>query len=167
MINILNIISTRMENPLLKKIIMPVTLILFFAFQAGADIKENNLQQYKTAFRTKVVSDNPGKEQEINRSLEGMIREGGAGVRLIDKFGLFLYDSSSNNLVLDRVKFIKDGRSSIFVLFLRDEADGQTYSLYLEYVFNAGNGTFILGEIYFSKVFEDRVDSVREFFSGD
>lgn len=156
-----------MENPLLKKILMPVTLILFFAFQAGADIKENNLQQYKAAFRAKVISDNPGKEQEITRCLEGMIREGGAGVRLIDKFGLFLYDSNSNNLVLDRVRFIRDGSSSIFILFLKDRSDGQSYTLYLEYVFSASKGTYVLGEIYFSKVFENRADSVREFFGGD
>lgn len=152
---------------MLKKIIMPVTFILFFAIRAGADIKENNLQQYKTAFRARVISDNPGKEQEITRCLEGMIREGGAGVRLIDKFGLFLYDSNSNNLELDRVRFLRDGSSSIFILFLKDRADGQSYTLYLEYVFSASKGTYTLGEIYFSKVFENRADSVREFFGGD
>lgn len=146
---------------------MPVTFILFFAIRAGADIKENNLQQYKTAFRARVISDNPGKEQEITRCLEGMIREGGAGVRLIDKFGLFLYDSNSNNLELDRVRFLRDGSSSIFILFLKDRADGQSYTLYLEYVFSASKGTYTLGEIYFSKVFENRADSVREFFGGD
>ncbi|HPS58555.1 MAG TPA: hypothetical protein PK514_10665 [Spirochaetota bacterium] len=152
---------------MLRNTAVYVIILLLCALQAGADIKENQLQQYKSAFRTKVISDNPGKEQEITRCLEGMIREGGAGVRLIDKFGLFLYDSSSNNLVLDRVKFIRDGSSSIFILFLKDGADSQTYSLYLEYVFSQSKGTYTLGEIYFSKLFGDRVDSVREFFGGD
>lgn len=142
-------------------------ILLFCAHNAGAELKENQLQQYRSVFRAKVVGDNPGREQEISRCLDAMIREGGAGVRLIDKFGLFLYDSSSNNLVLDRVKFIREGNSSIFILFLRDEADGQTYSLFLEYIFNPSKGTYALGEIYFSKVFEDRVNSVREFFGGD
>lgn len=156
-----------MVTTLLRKTAISITILLVSAMAYSADIKEKQLQQYKSAFMTKVLADNPGKEQEITRCLEGMIREGGAGVRLIDKFGLFLYDSSSNSLALDRVKFIRDGGSSIFIVFLRDEADGRSYSLYLEYVFNPSRGTYTLGEICFSKVFEERVDSVRDFFAGD
>ena len=156
-----------MEKTLPGKFIIAFTIFLFCTMQAGADIREDQLQQYKSAFRAKVLGDNPGREQDINRCLDGMIREGGAGVRLIDKFGLFLYDSSSNNLSLERVRFIRERSSSIFIIFLKDGADGQSYSLYLEYIFNAAKGTYALGDIFFAKVFDSRAISVREFFEGD
>ena len=149
------------------KFIIVLTLFLFCTMQAGADISEVQLQQYKSAFRAKMLGDNPGREQDIDRCLDGMIREGGAGVRLIDKFGLFLYDSSSHNLVLERVRFIREESSNIFIIFLKDGTDGQTYSLYLEYIFNAAKGTYALGDIFFAKVFDSRAISVRKFFEGN
>lgn len=144
------------------------SFILIFCLAAalplGAEIKEKQLDWYKSEFREKVISDNPERESEIRSCLEGMIKKGGAGVKLIDKFGLFLYDSRKNGLVLEKVRFIKDGSSSIFIISLRDESDSQLYSLFLEYVCN---GTYRLGDISFSKVFEEKMTSVKEFFGGD
>lgn len=156
-----------MERHVLKQTAIFILAIFFFALPAGADIKEGQLEQYKSAFREKVISDNPGSEAEIKKCLNGMIKEGGAGVRLIDKFGLFLYDSSRGSILLERVRFISDGTKAIFIVILKDGEDGQAYSLYLEYIYNSSKGTYTLGDIYFSRIFEERMDSVREFFGGD
>ncbi len=152
---------------MLKKFIPLMILCCALALPVQGELKENELDWYKNKFREKVLNDNPGRESEIRKSLEGMVKVGGAGVKLIDKFGLFLYDSRRNNLVLEKVKFFRDGSSSIFIISLRDESDEQLYSLFLEYVYSSSRGTFSLGEIYFSKVFEEKMTSVREFFSAD
>jgi len=144
-----------------------MVIIFLILSPLGADIKENQLDGYKHSFASKVIKDNPGRETEIRKCLDGMIKEGGAGVRLIDKFGLFLYDSSRNGLVVERIRFVKDGSSSIFIIFLKDGSDGQLYNLFLEYVYSSSRGTYSLGEIYFSDIFEEKMSSVKEFFGGD
>lgn len=152
---------------MIKQSVLFIMLIFYFIPPLNADIKENQLDGYKHSFVVKIIKDNPGRESDIRRCLEGMIKEGGAGVRLIDKFGLFLYDSSRNGLAVERVRFVRDGNSAIFIIFLKDGSDGQLYSLFLEYVYSSSRGTYTLGEIYFSDIFEEKMTSVKEFFGGD
>lgn len=152
---------------MIKRGLLFFILVLLPFTLPGADIKENQLDGYKHSFMARVVKDNPGREAEIRECLGGMIKEGGAGVRLIDKFGLFFYDSSRNGLSMERVRFVKDGNSRIFIILLKDNADSSLYSLFLEYIYSPGRGTYSLGEIYFSDIFEEKMTSVKDFFGGD
>jgi hypothetical protein len=133
---------------------------------ARADVGEGELSGYKSMFLKKVISGNPGREQEIRRCLDGVIRDGKSGVKLIDKFGLFLYDSKKNGLSLEKIRFIHDGHFYIFMIILKDNADGGLYNLYLEYTYDSGRGSFRLSDIYFSMIFAEKIKSVSEFFGG-
>ena len=140
-------------------------MIISISFLA-ADVGEGELSDYKSMFLKKIISSNPGREQEIRRCMDGIIRDGKSGVKLIDKFGLFLYDSKKNGLSLERIKYIRDGHLYIFMIILKDNADGGVYNLYLEYTYDSGRGSFRLSDIYFSMVFGEKIKSVSEFFGG-
>ena len=139
---------------------------LFFSLPLAADVGEGELANYKSMFIKKILSNNPDRESEIRRCLDGIIRDRNSGVRLIDKFGLFLYDSSKNNLNLEKIKYFHDGQAYIFMITLKDNADGALYNLFLEYIYEPGRGAFKLSDISFSTVFADRIKSVTEFFGG-
>ena len=147
--------------------ILPVFLfMMIYLMPLAADVGEGELSGYKSIFLKKIISGNPGREQEIRRCLDGVIRDGKSGVKLIDKFGLFLYDSKRNGLSLEKIKFIHDGRFYIFMIILKDNSDGGIYNLYLEYTYDSGRGSFRLSDIYFSMVFGEKIKSVSEFFGG-
>jgi hypothetical protein len=114
----------------------------------------------------RIISGNPGRESEIRRCMDGIIKDGSAGVRLIDKFGLFLYDSRQNNLTLEKIKFLRDGHFYIFMITLKDNSDGGLYNLFLEYSYDSGRSAYTLTDISFSMVFADKIKSVSEFFGG-
>jgi len=140
--------------------------ILFLCLPLAADVGEGELSNYKSLFIKKILSGSPERESEIRRCLDGIIRDRNSGVRLIDKFGLFLYDSSKNNLSLEKIKYFHDGQAYIFMITLRDNSDGALYNLFLEYAYEPRRGAFRLSDISFSTVFADRIKSVTDFFGG-
>ena len=73
----------------------------------AADVGEGELSGYKSMFLKKIIANNPDRESEIRKCLDGLIKDGSSGVRLIDKFGLFLYDSRKNGLSLERIKYFR------------------------------------------------------------
>ncbi len=148
------------------RILYTFLFIILTVSLARADVGEGELSGYKSMFLKKVISGNPGREQEIRRCLDGVIRDGKSGVKLIDKFGLFLYDSKKNGLSLEKIRFIHDGHFYIFMIILKDNADGGLYNLYLEYTYDSGRGSFRLSDIYFSMIFAEKIKSVSEFFGG-
>ncbi len=141
-------------------------LILFLYIPLSADVGEAELSNYKSMFIKKIIADNPDREAEIRKCLDGIIRDRNSGVRLISKFGLFLYDSSRNNLNLEKIRYFRDGQSYIFMITLKDNADGALYNLYLQYNYEPGRGAFRLSDVSFSTVFSERMRSVTEFFGG-
>jgi len=145
---------------------MLLLFVIFLSLPLAADVREGELSNYKSQFIKQVIQNNPDRESEIRRCMDGVIREKYSGVKLIDKFGLFLYDSSKNNLTLDKIKYFRDGQAYIFMITLKDNADGAVYNLFLEYVYEPGRGSFKLADISFSMVFADRMKSVTEFFGG-
>lgn len=149
----------------MKKLVNLI-FVLIIAVPAAADVREGELSGYKSLFLKKITSNNPGRETEIRRCMDGMIKDGNSGVRLIDKFGLFLYDSRKNGLALEKIKYIRDGRLYIFMITLKDNSDGGLYNLFLEYSYESGRGAFALTDISFSMVFADKIKSVSEFFGG-
>ncbi|HPJ40271.1 MAG TPA: hypothetical protein PLT75_17660, partial [Spirochaetota bacterium] len=80
-------------------------LMLFFTAQLSADVGEKELAGLRGAFMSRILAENPGKEGDIRRCLGSMVKEGSSGSRLIDRFGLFLYDSRRNRLVLEKIRF--------------------------------------------------------------
>ena len=141
-------------------------IIMVSILPLTAAVGEGELSGYKSLFLKKIISENPDRETEIRRCLEGLIKDGSSGVRLIDKFGLFLYDSRNNNLSLEKIKYIRDGNLYIFLITLKDNQDGGLYNLFLEYSYESGRGAYRLTDISFSMVFAEKIKSVSEFFGG-
>lgn len=134
------------------------------ALPLSADIGEGELSGYKTVFLKKIISDNPEKEPEIRQCMNGIIKDGHSGIKLIDKFGLFLYDSRNSGLELNRIRFFHDGNSYIFIISLRDSTDNSIYNLLLDYCYDHGRGGYKLADISFSMVFAGKMKSVTSFF---
>lgn len=149
----------------MKKLIVSL-LIIFLYLPLSADIGEGELSSYKSQFLKKIISNNPDRESEIRRCMDGIIKDGSSGVRLIDKFGLFMYDSRRNNLDMERIKYFRDGNRYFFMVTLKDNADGSLYNLFLEYTYESGRGAYRLSDISFSMVYADKIKSVSEFFGG-
>ncbi len=145
---------------------MALFFIISLSLPLAADVGEGELAAFKSMFLKKIISGNPDRESEIRKCMDGIIRDGSSGVRIIDKFGLFLYDSRKNGLTLERIKFFRDGSAYIFMITLKDDADGGLYNLFLEYSYEAGRGAYKLTDISFSMVFADKIKSVSEFFGG-
>jgi len=131
-------------------------------------VGEGELSHFKSAFMSKIIADNPGREGEIRGCLGSIVKQGSSGARLIDRFGLFVYDSRRNSLQLERIRFFKSGGrgSAVFFIVMEDTSDGQLYSLYLEYAFTGG-GALRLNSSYFSKIYSEKIKSVTRFFSGE
>ncbi len=140
-------------------------LILFLPAILSADVGEGELARLRGAFMSRILADNPGREDEIRRFLGLMVRDGNTGSRLIDRFGFFLYDSSRSNLELEKIRFLKDSGTGLFFIVMKDSSDGQLYSLYLEYGISGG-GSIKLRNTYFSMIYGDRIKSVTKFFGG-
>ena len=145
------------------------TAVFIIAFQLFiyAGVKEKDLEKYKNIFTAKILKDNPGREKEIKTFLNGIVKKEGGGSGIADKFALFMYDSSVNRLTPDKIKFFRYGIRSTLFIVLRDESDGGLYNLYLEYISSKAGDSYSLGDIYFSMIFSDRIDSVRAFFEGE
>ena len=155
----------------MKKILFlsfALALALALLAPAGlfADVGEGELARFKSAFTSKIISDNPGREAEVRSCLASIVKQGNSGTRLIDRFGLFLYDSARNGLELERIRFFRYGATAAFFIILKDSSDGRLYSLYLEYVFT-GAGAVRLDSTYFSMVYSEKIKSVTSFFGGE
>ena len=151
----------------MKKILfLSFALALLAPAGLSADVGEGELARFKSAFTSKIISDNPGREAEVRNCLSSIVKQGSSGVRLIDRFGLFLYDSGRNGLVLERIRFFRSGGTAAFFIVLKDSSDGRLYSLYLEYVFT-GAGAIKLDSTYFSMVYSEKIKSVTRFFGGE
>ncbi len=153
---------------LTKRFFFAIVFTAVAAFtSASAEIKESEVAGQSRIFMSKILKDNPGQEQSIRSFMSGIIRNGNAGVRIIDKFGLFMYDSRSNHLSLVRIRYASRGSSASMFIVMKDNSDGQLYNLFIEYTYNSSRKSYTLGDLYFSSVFMDRINSVRNFFGGD
>jgi len=141
-------------------IIISIPAVIF------AEIKESDLSNYRAAFLRKALASNPGKESEIRRCMDGYIKNVASGIKLIDKFALFLYDCDSKGLSIEKIKFYKDGNVHLFIITLKDKSDNGLYSLSLEYTYIAAKGSFELSDISFSMIFPDKIKGVLQFFGS-
>ena len=150
----------------MKKILLMLCMIISVPAVISAEIKESEVSNYRSAFLRKILSNNPNKEAEIRRCMDGFIKTGSSGIRLMDKFALFLYDCNSKGLSVEKIKFYKDGNINLFIITLKDKSDDSIYSLSLEYTYISARGAFELSDISFSMIFPDKLKGVSQFFGG-
>ncbi|MCL1864239.1 MAG: hypothetical protein FWF73_00310 [Spirochaetes bacterium] len=146
-------------------ILMVSVIISIQTFVVFAAIKESEISNYKAAFLRKILASNPNKETEIRRCMDGFIKNNNSGIRLIDKFALFLYDCDNKGLSVEKIKFYKDGNVNLFIITLKDKSDNGIYSLSLEYTYISAKGSFELSDISFSMIFPDKIKGAAQFFS--
>ena len=150
-----------------KKIkLLFILLLISFPTVIFAQIKENQLSNYRGAFLRKILASNPHKEAEIRKCLDGYIKNGSSGIKIIDKFALFLYDCNNKGLNIEKIKFYKDGNTNLFLISIRDKSDNGLYSLSLEYTYNSAKGSFELSDISFSMVFPNKIKGALQFFGS-
>lgn len=92
-----------------------------------------------------------------------MVIEGNKGIRLIDKFGIFMENMDKKGIDVLRVRF--NIHNELFSLFLvmKDSSDKQLYTMFIEYEYGRGVRC-VLTDIYFSIVFEERMKEIRDYF---
>lgn len=152
---------------LIKKII-PLSLLIILVFSlvdtSFCRISEGQFNAYRSRFLSKVIKDNPSSKARIKQCLYAMLKGGRAGLRLIDKLGLFLYKARSNKVSLLKTRFFYN--KGIFFLFIvmEDDHDGQQYTMFMEYGYNGKGRSCHLRDIYFSLIVKERLKELREFF---
>jgi hypothetical protein len=145
---------------------IPIALIFLMAhvMVVHARISERELRDYSSSFLSMIIRDNRSYKARITECLNGMIKNGNAGMRLLDKFGLFIYDSRKQGICLKKSRFFyNDGQFNLFLIF-EDDYDGQLYTLYLEYEYRSKERLCILKDVYFSLVFDEKMKNIEKFF---
>jgi len=140
-----------------------ILIILAISSRGYSMISEAELQGQSSGFMSKITSDNPDFKQKITEYLNGVIKSNNSAIKLIDKFGLFIFDCKKNGVVIHKTRFYhyKD-TFFIFILF-RDRQEGE-YTLFLEYEFSRSANTCTLMNIYFSLVFHEKKEEIENFF---
>ncbi len=141
-----------------------IFFLIFISFPLSAKISERELRNHSSLFLSRVIEDNREYERNIIECLSGVVKNGGAGIRLMDKFGLFLYESRKRGIAITKARFFyHENRFSLFIIF-EDDYDGQLYTLYLEYEYNRQKRTCSLKDVYFSLVFDEEMKRIERFF---
>lgn len=132
---------------------------------ARAKLSEKGLAQHKAAILSRVIDDNPEQDADIRTLFNGTVMEGNMGIRLLDKFGIFMSNMEKKGIEIRSTRFYR--KDDVFTLFfvMKDGKDDQLYNLFLEYGYGR-KGRCVLKDIYFSIVFEERMNEIRSFFEA-
>lgn len=131
--------------------------------RSSANISEHTLSNFNSLFLSRVIEENPDSESRIRRYMNGIVIQGNAGIRLIDRFGLFLGNMEKKGIDLESVRFSSRGKLFSLFLVMKDRRDGQLYTMFIEYEYGS-DARCVLTDIYFSVVFEERLNEIRDFF---
>ncbi len=148
-----------------KRVIVLIILSAWFADSATAGFSEKKLSSYNAMFLTRVIDENREDEGKIKKYLNGFLMEGQRGIRLLDRFGMFLAHMDKKGVELSHARFFSRNDLFSFHLLLKDMQDGQIYSLYLEYEYSR-DGICLLRDARFSIQFEDGMKDARGFFEA-
>lgn len=147
-----------------------IALILFMLAlcpgpTAHSKISEKTLKNRTSIFMDRMIEENPGQENRIKKVMGGSVMEGRRGIRLLDKFGLFLDKMEKEGIEVERIKFY--GYNNRFCIFfvMKDGKDDQLYTMFVEYEYGEKERC-VLRDIYFSIVFEERMKELRAFFEA-
>ena len=152
----------------MNRVVITAGLILIIACgttTAPARLSEKELSQYKAALISRVIEDSPDREADIRTLFKGTVMEGNMGIRLLDKFGIFMSNMDKKGIGIQSSRFYR--HDDVFTLFfvMKDGKDGQLYTLFLEYKCGT-KGRCVLKDIYFSIVFEERMSEIKSFFEA-
>lgn len=146
-----------------------ISVCIFFIQDTSlSGITEKELSGNRGAILSRILSENDESKERIHQCLSCLIKDGSSGIRLIDKLGLFIYDSSKHGIMVEKTWFYSrfNANSSFFSLHfvMKEKRDNQRYTLYLEYEYR--NGQCIMRDAYFSLVFEEKIREIRSFFGN-
>jgi hypothetical protein len=127
-------------------------------------ITEGQLKFNSVYFVNKLIADNPEYENDIRVCMSAVIPHGNAGIRLMDKFGLFIHDINRRNVYINKARFLYNKGTFVIFLLLEDKNDGRQYTMFLEYSYDKNRRICSLVEVYFSLLFEQRMKEIKEFF---
>jgi hypothetical protein len=130
-----------------------------------AKLSEKDLAHYRSVLLTRVIDDNPEREADIRTFFNGMVMEGNMGIRLIDKFGIFMSNMDKKGIGIERVRFFRAEKIFSLYFVMKDGKDDQLYTLFLEYEYGR-KARCALKDIYFSIVFEERMNEIKSFFEA-
>jgi len=152
----------------MKQIAAAATLVLVITcvvLASNAKLSEKDLAHYRSAIQSRVIDDNPEREEEIRTFFNGMVMEGNRGIRLLDKFGIFMSNMDKKEIEIQRTRFYR--QESVYTLFfvMKDRKDSQLYTLFLEYEYGKKERC-VLKDVYFSIVFEERMNDIKSFFEA-
>jgi hypothetical protein len=151
-----------------KTINATLFILLSIVFSGGTaypSISEGELAHYSNAILARIVNENPESGSKVRQCLAGLLKDNASGMRLMDKLGMFLYDSSRRGIMVEKTSFYSKGDLFSLHLVLRDKKDSQQYTLFLEYDYLSG-GHCVLRDVYFSLVFDQRQKEIRRFFGN-
>ncbi|MBN1533049.1 MAG: hypothetical protein JXA20_10340 [Spirochaetes bacterium] len=140
-------------------------LVIFSGDAVHPSISEGELAHYSNAILARIVSDNPESGSKIRQCLSGLLKDKASGIRLMDKLGIFLYDSSRRGIMVEKTSFYCKNNLFSLHLVMRDKKDSQQYTLFLEYDYLTG-GRCVLRDVYFSLVFDERQKEIKRFFGN-
>lgn len=148
-----------------KSLLPTVTALLLCILPlSGAEITEREFAENGLFFQTVLNQNNPGMEQNIQASLYSTLAGQGSGVRLIDRFGLFMYDCRRNSIDITRTKYFAEEKGFSIFIVLTDRNDGQQYTCYMDFSYDRKRDVSAVRDIYFSLVFTDRISTLKELF---
>ena len=139
-------------------------LLLWISPLSGAEISEREFTENGLFFQAILTQDNPGMEENIRAHLYSSLASRGRGVRLIDRFGLFMYDCRRNSIDISRAKYYPEADAFSIFMVLTDRNDGQKYTCFMDFSYDSRRRISTVRDIYFSLVFTDRISTLRELF---
>jgi len=137
---------------------------LLWAFPSFG-LSQRDLAEARARFLDKVIADNPERETAIRKHLAGFVGEGRRKMHLLDSFGIFSHNAAKKHIVIERIRFMDSDGGFCLFLVMKDERDGQAYTLFLDYGLSSGSRC-VLRDIYFSIVFEDGLQEVKQLFES-
>ncbi len=154
-----------MTRKIINATLFMLIAVIFSVAPTFSSISEAEMAHYSNSILSRIISENPESGAKIRQCLTGLLKEKGSGMRLMDKLGMFFYDSSRRGMVMEKTWFYsKEDLFSLHFL-LRDKNDSQKYTLFLEYDYLPG-GRCELRDAIFSMVFDEKLKEIRRFFGN-
>jgi hypothetical protein len=142
-------------------------IIIFISSALYGDITKRELDFWNSKFLSMIISDNPSQEEEIRKVLNSIIRYNKSGYRLLDRFGLFLYETNANNITIQRINFFSDKKKAIFYIIFKESSGESLYCLYLQYEKSGSSLRISDSFLFLSTTDSFSMGNLKKFFGGE
>jgi len=149
----------------IKAVTLAVIILLLPAI-SRAKISQRELVKNNDRFLSMVMKDNPLYRKLIRECLDSIIIDRNSGTRLLDRFGIFLYDCDKNGIKITKSRFYFQHDSFTFFIVLEDNSDGQLYNFFHEYSYNRSREVSYLKDLHFSLVFNEKMKTLMDLFNN-